>query len=163
MLFAAGRTASGQRTAGNEGRRVWWNMVNKLLASAVTLAAATLVALGVAFAVGAFDSGSSGPPGSVSDDCQKYALANAKAANIHDPFIKGIVTIGINPGPDSPQAALLLKGLGTTFYMPLPYHEAAIVCVKKGYEQAWIDRLKALDWVEFAHTEGVHPILTLTQ
>ena len=137
--------------------------LDRVIAAAIALAAATLVGLGVAFAVGAFDSGSSGPPGSVSDDCQKYALANAKAANVHDPFIKGIVTIGINPGPSSTQAALLLKGLGTTFYMPLPSRESAIVCVEKGHEQEWIDKLKALDWVEFAHTEGVHPILTLTQ
>jgi hypothetical protein len=137
--------------------------LDRAIAAAIALAAATLIGLVGAFAVGAFDSGTSGPPGSVADDCQKYALANAKAADIHDPFIKGIVTIGINPGPDSPQAALLLKGLGTTFYMPLPYRESAIVCVKKGYEQTWIDRLKALDWVEFAHTEGVHPILTLGQ
>jgi hypothetical protein len=135
----------------------------RVIIAAMAIAAATLVALGVAFAFGAFDSGSSGPPGSVSDDCQKYALANAKAANVHDPFIKGIVTIGINPGPGSPQAALLLKGLGTTFYMPLPYRESAIVCVEKGHEQEWINKLKALGWVEFAHTEGVHPILTLTQ
>jgi len=137
--------------------------LDRVIVAAVALAAATLVALGVAFAFGQFDAGSSGPPGSVSDDCQKYALANAKVANVHDPFIKGIVTIGINPGPDSPQAALLLKALGTTSYLPLPYHEAAIVCVQKGHEQEWVDRLKALDWVEFAHTEGVHPILTLTQ
>lgn len=137
--------------------------LDRVIAAAIALAAATLIGLGVAFAVGVFDAGASGPPGSVSDDCQKYALANAKAADIHDPFIKGIVTIGINPGPSSPQAALLLKGLGTTFYMPLPYRESAIVCVKKGYEQTWIDKLKALDWVEFAHTEGVHPILTLGQ
>ena len=138
-------------------------MVNKLLASAVALGLATLVALGVALAAGLFDSGPSGPPGSVSDDCQKYALENAKAADIHAPFIKGIVTIGIKPGPSSTEAALLLKGLGTTFYMPLPYRESAIVCVEKGHEQEWIDKLKALDWVEFAHAEGVHPILTLTQ
>jgi hypothetical protein len=137
--------------------------LDRVIAAAITIAAVVLVAIGVGFALGAFDTGSSGPPGSVSDDCQKYALENAKAANIHDPFIKGIVTIGIKPGPSSPQAALLLKGLGTTFYMPLPYRESAIVCVEKGYEQEWIDKLKALDWVEFAHTEGIHPILTLTQ
>ena len=138
-------------------------MTNKLLASAVALATATLVALGVAFAFGAFDGGTSGPPGSVSDECSKYALNKAKTAGVKDPFIKGVVTIGLKEGPDGPGAASLLNVIGTTYYMPLPYHQTAFVCVKPGYEQAWIDKLKALAWVEFAHTEGVHPMLTLPQ
>jgi hypothetical protein len=136
-------------------------VVNKLLAGAVALAAATLVVLGVGFALGWFDSGTSGPPGSVSDECSKYALNHAESAGVKDPFIKGIITIGLKEGPDGPGAATLLNVIGTTYYMPLPYHQAAFVCVKPGYENAWIDRMKALDWVEWAHTEGVHPLLTL--
>jgi hypothetical protein len=135
--------------------------VDRAIAAAIALAAATLIALGVAFAAGAFDSGTSGPPGSISDECSKYALNKAETAGVKDPFIKGVVTIGLKEGPDGPGAASLLNVIGTTYYMPLPYHQAAFVCVKPGYEKAWIDRMKALDWVEFAHTEGVHPILTL--
>jgi hypothetical protein len=135
--------------------------VDKLLASVVAIAAAVLIGLGVAFAFGALDSGASGPPGSVSDKCQDYALKNAEAATLDDPFVKGVVTIGFKEGPSSPQAALLLKTLGTTYYMPLPYHQTAFICVKPGYELAWVDQMKALDWVEWAHVEGVHPLLTL--
>ncbi len=134
---------------------------DRAIAAAIAFAAATLIALGVAFAFGAFDSGPSGPPGSVSDECSKYALNKAETAGVKDPFIKGVVTIGLKEGPDGPGAAFLLNVIGTTYYMPLPYHQGAFVCVKPGYENAWIDRMKALDWVEFAHTEGVHPILTL--
>jgi hypothetical protein len=135
--------------------------LDRIIAAAIALAAATLVGVGVAFAFGAFDGGPSGPPGSVSDECSKYALNKAQTAGVKDPFIKGVVTIGLKEGPDGPGAASLLNVIGTTYYMPLPYHQAAFVCVKPGYENAWIDRMKALDWVEFAHTEGVHPILTL--
>jgi len=127
----------------------------------MAIAVATLVALGVAFAFGALDSGTSGPPGSVSEECSDYALKNAEAAKVDDPFIKGVVTIGFKEGPSSPQAALLLKTLGTTFYMPLPYRQTAFICVKEGYEKSWVEQMKALDWIEFAHTEGVHPLLTL--
>jgi hypothetical protein len=136
---------------------------DRAIAAAIALSAATLIGLGVAFAFGVFDGGTSGPPGSVSDECSKYALNKAETAGVKDPFIKGVVTIGLKEGPDGPGAATLLNGIGTTYYMPLPYHATAFVCVKPGYENAWIDRMKALDWVEFAHTEGVHPILTLGQ
>jgi hypothetical protein len=136
-------------------------MVNKLLVSAVAIGAAVLIGIGVAFAFGALDSGTSGPPGSVSDECSKYALNHAESAKVDDPFIKGVVTVGFKEGPDGPGAALLLKTLGTTFYMPLPYHQTAFICVKPGYEKAWVAQMKALDWVEWAHTEGVHPLLTL--
>lgn len=137
--------------------------LDRAIAAAIAIAAATLIGLGAAFAVGAFDSGSSGPPGSVSDECSKYALNKAQTAGVKDPFIKGVVTVGLKEGPDGPGAASLLNVIGTTYYMPLPYHAMAFVCVKPGYEKTWIDQMKALDWVEFAHTEGVHPILTLPQ
>ncbi len=136
-------------------------MANKLLASAVAIAAAVLLALGVGYALGAFDSGTSGPPGSVSNECSKYAYDQARSAGVRDPFIKGIVSIGLKEGPNSTAAAALLRAIGTTYYMPLPYHQAAFVCVKPGYESDWIDRMKAMDWVEWAHAEGVHPLLTL--
>ncbi len=141
----------------------WWEIINKLLASAVAVAAAVLIGLGVGFALGAFDSGASGPPGSVSDDCRKYATANAKAANIHDPIIKGIVGVGFQAGQTEPGAIALLKTIGTSYYVVSPFHDYAIVCVKPGFEQSWAAQLKAMVWVEYAHPEGVIPILTLPQ
>lgn len=135
--------------------------VDRLIAAAVAVAAALLVALGVGFAIGAFDSGTSGPPGSVSDECKDYALNNAETAGVKDPFIKGVVTIGFNEGTGASQAAVLLKTLGTTYYIPSPYRQTAFICVKAGYENAWVEQMKARDWVEWAHVEGVHPLLTL--
>ena len=136
-------------------------MSTRLIVVAMAIAAATLFALGIAFALGAFDSGTSGPPGSISDECSKYALNKAETAGVKDPFIKGVVSIGLKEGPDGPRAATLLNGIGTTYYMPLPYLQTAFVCVKPGYENTWVEQMKALDWVEWAHTEGVHPLLTL--
>ncbi len=135
----------------------------RLIVVAMAIAAATLVALGVAFAFGAFDSGTSGPPGSVSDDCRNFATANAKAANIHDPIIKGIVGVGFQAGQTEPGAIALLKTIGTSYYVVSPFHQYAIVCVKPGFEQSWAAQLKAMEWVEYAHPEGVIPILTLPQ
>jgi hypothetical protein len=137
--------------------------LDRVIAAAIALAAATLIGLCVGFALGAFDSGASGPPGSVSDDCRKYATANAKAANLHDSIIKGIVGVGFQAGQTEPGAIVLLKTIGTSYYVVSPFHQYAIVCVKPGFEQSWAAQLKAMDWVEYAHPEGVIPILTLPQ
>jgi hypothetical protein len=83
-------------------RRLPADPSSRLILAAMAVASATLVALGVAFAFGAFDSGTSGPPGSVSGDCRKYATANAKAANIHDPFIKASSASPFRPVRPSP-------------------------------------------------------------
>jgi len=134
-------------------------MSNRRILSAMAVALLVLAGAGAYLAF--FNGGSAAADGSISDDCQQYALDNAQHASIHDQFIKGIVTIGFKEGPDSPQAALLLRTIGTTFYMPLPYHQTAFVCVQAGREQEWVARMKALDWVEWAHVEGVHGLLTL--
>jgi hypothetical protein len=138
-------------------------VVNKLLVSAVALGLATLIGLGVAFAFGALDSGTSGPPGSVSADCRDYATGKAKSAGIHDAIIKGIVGVGFQAGQTEPGAIALLKTIGTSYYVVSPFRQYAIVCVKPGFEQSWAAQLKAMDWVEYAHPEGVIPILTLPQ
>ena len=138
-------------------------MSTKLIVVAMAIAAATLVALGVAFATGAFDSGMSGPPGSVSAGCRDYATDKAKSAGIHDPIIKGIVGVGFQAGQTEPGAIALLKTIGTSYYVVSPFRQYAIVCVKPGFEQSWAAQLKAMDWVEYAHPEGVIPILTLPQ
>jgi hypothetical protein len=137
-------------------------MTTRLIVAAMAIAAVMLVALGVAFAFGAF-SGASGPPGSVSDDCRDYATDKAKSAGLHDPIIKGIVGVGFQAGQTEPGSIALLKTLGTSYYVVSPFHDYALVCVKPGFEQSWAAQLKAMDWVEYAHPEGVIPILTLPQ
>jgi hypothetical protein len=137
--------------------------LDRVIAAAIAIAAATLVAIGVGFALGAFDGGTSGPPGSVSDDCRKYATDKARNAGIHDPFIKGIVGVGFQADQTEPGAIVLLNTIGTSYYVVSPFHDYAIVCVKPGFEQSWAAQLKAMDWVEYAHPEGVIPILTLPQ
>ena len=92
-----------------------------------------------------------------------WSTANGKSAGIHDPFIKGLVGVGFQPGQTVPGADALLKTLGTSYYVVSPFHQYAIVCVKPGFEQSWAAQLKAMDWVEYAHPEGVIPILTLPQ
>src|SRR5260370_42583525 len=98
----------------------------------MAIAAATLIGVGVAFAFGAFDSGTSGPPGSVSDDCQDYATADAKSAGIHDAIIKGVVGVGFQAAPTEPGALALLKTIRTRRSLVSPLPQYSIVCVKPG-------------------------------
>lgn len=132
-------------------------MSTRLIIAAMAVATATLIGLGAAFALGAFDSGTSGPPGSVSLDtnCQKYGEEMMNKAKRTDMWVDGIITVGFNHGPDGPGAVRLLKTLGTAYYLSLPFRDQAWVCVQVGHEDEWAAKLKALDWVEFAHKEGV--------
>ncbi|MEO8458211.1 MAG: hypothetical protein ABI559_10400 [Chloroflexota bacterium] len=130
----------------------------RLIIAAMAAASAVLIGVGVGLAFGAFDSGgTSGPPGSidVTENCQKYGTDMMNKAKLTDPWLKGIVTVGFDHGPDGPAAVKLLNTLGTAYYLALPFRDQAWICVKVGYEDEWAAKLKALDWVEFAHKEGV--------
>lgn len=129
----------------------------------MVVAVLVLAGIGVGFAAGAFDSGggTSGPPGSVSQDCDDYARERTSEAEISDDTIAGIVEVGFNRGPDSREAAAILKGLGTAYILPLPFRDMAVLCVKPGYEEQWIADLKQQPWVEWAHGRGVNGFDTL--
>ena len=140
-------------------------MNTRTIIGAMGLAVLVLAAVGVyvAFFSGG---GASGLPGSISADenCSKYRQENQRNAGIKDQFVKGVVDIGIREGHKATEAASLLKTVGTSTYLPLlPYRQAAFICVEKGHEQEWADRMRALDWVEWAHVEGVNPIDTIGQ
>lgn len=100
--------------------------------------------------------GESGPEGSVDDYCRDYAY---RKTTVYDPskgeLIPGILTLGLAPGMKPQEAAAFLKTLGTSYYMPLPYQEFAVLCVKEGYEEQWVEIAKTHDKVEWAHREGV--------
>ena len=130
-------------------------MPTRLIIAAMSIAAATAVGIGVAFALGAFDSSEFGQGGTFSGNCREYGTDHLNEQKFSDPYLKGVVSVGFNHGPDAPAAVDLLKGLGTSYYMPLPFRDFAFICVKTGYEDEWSAKLKALDWVEFAHKEGV--------
>lgn len=128
---------------------------------------AAIVVLIIAGAYLAFFSGAGAncdTPGcvSVDENCSRYRIEKQRSANIRDPFVKGIVDIGIVEGTTVREAAALLKTVDTATYMPIaPYRQAAFICVKPGYEEEWVQRMKTYDWVEWAHVEGVNPIDTI--
>jgi hypothetical protein len=103
--------------------------------------------------------GEPGPPGSLGSGtkCDQYSLDKARHADIDERYVDGVISLGFKEGPDSRQAAALMHTLETSFYMPLPFAEYALVCVKDGYEDEWVERIQALDWVEYVHREGVRP------
>lgn len=104
--------------------------------------------------------GSSGPEGSVSKDCREHAEEMARETHLDDPFIPGVITVGIFEDVRSPGPAERLRALGTSYFIPVPYQQAAVVCVKPGHEDRWIETLKATGWVEWAHTESPVPALS---
>jgi hypothetical protein len=130
-------------------------MTTKLLLGAMALAAATLIGLGAAFALGVFEGSDFGQGGTFSGNCREYGTDHLNEQSFNDPYLKGVVSVGFNHGPDGPAAIALLQTLGTSYYMPLPFRDFAFVCVQNGHEDEWANKLKALDWVEFAHKEGV--------
>jgi hypothetical protein len=67
--------------------------------------------------------------------------------------------VRFNPGPDGPEAARLLKTLETSYTIPLPFGELAVVCVEGGYEEEWTDRIEANEWVEFVRRQSVNPLI----
>jgi hypothetical protein len=91
-------------------------------------------------------------------DCQRMLAENTRSAELTDPFIKGIVTVGMNKGITAPEAAAMLDGEGAAFFLPYPYREHAVVCVSEGKEESTADHLRTLPLVEWAHTEGVKPL-----
>ncbi|HVP05355.1 MAG TPA: hypothetical protein VMT90_06750 [Dehalococcoidia bacterium] len=139
-------------------------MNTRAILASMTVAVAVLIG---AVAYLAFFSGSSasGPPGSVSTstNCSKYRLDHRREVELNDPYVKGVIEIGFNEGFKSTEAAGLLKTLGTAAYIPLPYTQHAFICVKPGFEDEWVARMKTYDWVEFAHRDYSNPIDTLGQ
>lgn len=127
----------------------------KLIAAAMAVAIAALIGLGVAFALGAFGGSDFGPNGEYYGNCLQYGTDHLNEQRFSDPYLKGIVAVGFNRGPEAPEAVSLLRSLGPSYFMPLPFRDFAYICVKNGYEDEWIEKLKAMDWVEFAHKEGV--------
>lgn len=127
----------------------------------MAVAAATLVGLGVAFAMGVFEDDHFGPGGSYTGNCRLFAREQADDVTLRQPYIKGVVSIGFKDGPDAPGAIALLRSIGTTSWVPLPFRDAAVVCVEPGHEDEWAAKLKTYDWVEFAHKEGIDPFQTL--
>ncbi len=119
-------------------------------APAAVLLLATLLLLAAAC-------GDHGPPGSVQANCNRYALDHA-AADSPDGLIPGVVSVGFIKGTTGPEAAAFLKETGTSYWLPTPWREFAVVCTRKGHEEAWADRLKEHDIVEWAHREGTRPL-----
>lgn len=103
--------------------------------------------------------GSSGPPGSIDTDCRGYAQDKTIHAALTDRYIDGIISVGLKPGHDAREANEFAATLETAYFVPLPYIDYALVCVKEGHEDEWIARIKALDWVEWSHREGIRPLL----
>jgi hypothetical protein len=136
-------------------------VTTRTIIGAMGVATIALIAVLAYLAFFADSGGASGPPGSIDTNCQKYRTKNQQDAKLDDPFVKGVVDIGIVEGTKQVEAAALIKSLGTSAFLPFPYRENAFVCTKKGYEEEWVERLRALDWVEWAHVEGVTPIDTL--
>lgn len=124
-------------------------MTRPLLASLALLIALALAACGG-------DDGGSGVEGSVSEDCDDYSRKRTSEAELSDDIIAGIVEVGFNPGPNSREAAAILRGLGTSYILPLPFRDMAVLCVGQGREEEWITRLRAEPWVEWAHGRGVN-------
>jgi hypothetical protein len=127
----------------------------------MAVAAATLFGLGAAFALGMFEGDDFGADGGYTGNCQQYAREQADDVSLHQTYIKGIVAVGFKDGPDAPGAIALVKTLTATGWVPLPFRDYAVVCVEPGREDEWAAKLKTLDWVEFAHKEGIDPFATL--
>jgi hypothetical protein len=139
-------------------------MNTRAILAAMGVAAMILVVAGAYLALFRDDGPNCSLPGcvSVDENCSTYRIQKQRSANIKDPFVKGVVDIGIVEGTTARQAAALLKAIDTATYLPIaPYRQAAFVCVRGGFEQEWVDRMRAYEWVEWAHVEGVTPIDTL--
>jgi hypothetical protein len=91
-------------------------------------------------------------------DCQRTLAENTRNAELTDPFIKKIVSVGMNKGVEAPEAAAMLRGEGAAFFLPYPYREYAVVCVAEGDEESTAEHLRELPLVEWAHTEGIKPL-----
>ena len=90
--------------------------------------------------------------------CQRMLADATRSAELTDPFIKGIVSVGMNKGVLAPEAAAMLEGEGAAFFLPYPYREYAVVCVAEGDEESRAEDFRELPLVEWAHTEGVKPL-----
>jgi hypothetical protein len=123
----------------------------------MAVAAATLVGLGAAFALGAFEGSDFGANDSYTGNCQQFARKQQEDVHLGQRTVEGIIEVGFNPGPTAPEAIDLLKTVGTNYWVQLPFRDFAIVCLRPGHEQEWIDRMKTYDWVEFAHKQGIDP------
>jgi hypothetical protein len=104
--------------------------------------------------------GESGPEGSVQSDCLDYASEKAQNwADSQDGLIPGILTVGFVKDTKIAAAKRYLETLETSFYIPTPYREAAVVCTDEGWEDHWEAILDAEDAViEWAHREGITPL-----
>jgi hypothetical protein len=105
-------------------------------------------------------SGDSGPEGSVQSDCFKYASEKAKDwQDSEDGLVPGVLTLGFVKDTKIAAAARYLDTLETSYYIPTPYREAAILCTDEGWEDHWEAILDAEDAIiEWAHREGVTPL-----
>ncbi len=138
-------------------------MSNHAILSAMGLALVVLVA-SAAYLLFADSGKACELPGCVDKDqnCSKYRIARQRSADIHAPYVDGVIDIGIVEGTSVREAADLMKTVDTATYMPIaPYRQAAFICVEKGFEDEWVARLKSYEWVEWAHRTGVNPIDTL--
>jgi hypothetical protein len=101
----------------------------------------------------------SGPEGSYQGDCRKYAEKQAKDwRNSEDGLIPGILTVGFVKDTKIAAAKRYLDTLDTSFEIPTPWREAAVVCTDKGWEDHWEAILDADPIVEWAHREGITPL-----
>jgi hypothetical protein len=135
-------------------------VIDRAIIASMGIAAAVLIAIGVYLAFFEVDSGPSGPPGSLQTDCNQMAFENRRSVSRSERWVPGVVQIGFNRGPDGPEAARLLKTTGTSYDLPLlPFRDFAVLCVRDGYEDEWVERMRAYDWVEWSHREGVDSML----
>ena len=138
-------------------------MSTRAIVGGMGAAIAVLLACLVYVAFLAGSSGASGPPGSLSTNtnCGKYRLEQRHKVAVSDAYVKGIIEIGFVEGTKSTDAAGYLRTLGTATYLPGPYRQHAYLCVKDGFEQEWVARMKTYPWVEFAHQDYASAIDTL--
>ena len=120
---------------------------------------ATILAAGLFVSLLAACSGDSGPEGSFQGDCRKYAEKQARDwRNSEDGLIPGVLTVGFVKDTKIAAAKRYLDTLGTSFEIPAPYREFAVVCTDEGWEDHWEGILDADPIVEWAHREGITPL-----
>jgi hypothetical protein len=139
-------------------------MSNHAILSVMGIAAVVLISSAVYLLFLADSSKACELPGCIDKDenCSKYRLEKRQSADIYEPYVDGVVDIGIVEGTNVREAADLMRTVDTATYMPIaPYRQAAFVCVEDGFEDEWVARLKTYGWVEWAHRAGVNPIDTL--
>jgi hypothetical protein len=100
--------------------------------------------------------GESGPEGSVQADCFDYAQERISDwAAAPDGLAPGVVTVGFIKDTKIAAAKRFLETLETSYYIPTPWLEFAVICTDEGWEEHWVDVVKADPMVEWAHREGV--------